>query len=171
MTLAGYKLVGRRFSWSWFLLNMIGFTTWYMFPCAPPWFAIEHGLGEPVDRTVKSSPGRLSAVDDYLGMEFFRNFYGRNSNVFGALPSLHCAYPLMCWVHSRSVFPRAHWLFLANAIVTSFAAIYLLHHYVLDALLGIFYVWFSNTVVGSLCTKIEERDELNAKSDSKTTPM
>ena len=112
---------------------------------------MEHGLSEPVNLTIKSNPGRLIAVDDYLGISYFKMFYGRNSNVFGALPSLHCAYPLLCWVHSTTALPNGHWIFLGNAILTGFAAIYLRHHYIIDALLGIFYVWVASTFVGSLC--------------------
>jgi len=109
--------------------------------------------------SVKSSPARLIAVDDYLGINYFGAFYGRSSNVHGALPSLHCAYPLLCWLYSREVFPRANILFAFNAALTGFAAIYLCHHYVIDVVLGIIYSLFCYWLVTSTADNLKLRDE------------
>ena len=42
-----------------------------------------------------SAGPNLLRVDAMLGIGYFRAFYGRASDVFGALPSLHVAYPLL----------------------------------------------------------------------------
>ena len=140
------------------LLTLLATITNYVYPVAPPWYVLENGFA-PARLDAKSSPARLAAVDDHLGIQYFRSFYGRNANVFGALPSLHCAWPISVWISSTYVFPRAHWLFLLFALNTGFAAIYLCHHYIVDILLGLFYALLSKGFVDYLCTKLEARDE------------
>lgn len=156
---AGHKYMLRKHAWSFWMVNMIGFSTYFIVPASPPWYKVNHGLGEPVDMTVKSNPARLIAVDEYLGINYFGAFYGRSSNVHGALPSLHCAYPLLTWLYSREVFPRANFLFFLNAALTGFAAVYLCHHYIIDVLLGIIYSLFTYYVVSNTADNLKLRDE------------
>ena len=136
----------------------MGQTTYFLYPAAPPWYVLKHGTG-PANLEIQSDPARLSAVDDYLGITYFSSIYSRSSNVFGALPSLHAAYPLLVWITTRSVFPKFHWFFLALAILTGFAAVYLCDHYVIDVLLGACYAATAYFCVGVVCDEIEERDE------------
>lgn len=67
---ANDKLNLRRFAWTFFITNMLGITTFYFYPAAPPWYAIEYGMG-PAKLDIPSSPARLSAVDAYLGISYF----------------------------------------------------------------------------------------------------
>ena len=91
-------------------------------------------------------------------MTYFQAIYSRSSNVFGALPSLHAAYPFLVWITSLKVFPRAHWLFLGLSLLTGFAAVYLCHHYVIDVLLGLAYATIAYFGIGAICDVVEERD-------------
>ena len=156
---SGRKYMLRKHAWSFWLVNMLGFVTYFIVPASPPWYKVNHGLVEPVDMSVKSNPARLVAVDDYLGINYFGAFYGRSSNVHGALPSLHCAYPLLTWLYSIEVFPRANILFALNAALTGFAAVYLCHHYVIDVLLGVLYSLFTYWAVCSTADNLKARDE------------
>lgn len=129
----------RRFGWGFFLLCAMGFATWYLYPAAPPWYVVKYGMG-PADLTVSGDPARLVEVDAILGIEFFAGFYRRSTNVFGAVPSLHAAFPLMVWLYVRkSALARYHWGFFAFWLLMCFSAVYLGHHYVIDVALGMVY--------------------------------
>lgn len=158
--LATDQLTLRRFGWAFFITNLMGQTTYFLYPAAPPWYALKYGTEGPADLSVESDPARLSAIDGYLGMTYFQAIYSRSSNVFGALPSLHAAYPFLVWITSLKVFPRAHWLFLGLSLLTGFAAVYLCHHYVIDVLLGLAYATIAYFGIGAICDLVEERDKI-----------
>jgi hypothetical protein len=140
----GYALylVGRdkdaqkRFAWGFFLLNVAGFVTYHLYPAAPPWYFRKYG--DRVDLQAPPSPGtHLTRVDQALGMRYFEKFYARSTDVFGAVPSLHCAYPLLMiiegWHQHKKVGRSLLILFYGSM---SFAAVYLDHHWVIDVILG-----------------------------------
>ena len=125
-------------TWGFFFVNLMGWITWIVFPAAPPWYVAEHGLG-PANMAAASSAAGAARFDAVLGVTLFHDFYARSSNVFGAMPSLHCAYPTLCalvaWGHSR----RLGFACIAFALLMYFSAVYLQHHYVLDVIAGITY--------------------------------
>jgi inositol phosphorylceramide synthase catalytic subunit len=125
-----------RFAWGFLLLNVIGFATYHLLPAAPPWYFHAHGCG--VDLATSPSEGPvLARVDALLGFGYFQGMYAKGSSVFGALPSLHCAYPLLLVIEGWRAFgPRMRAAAIAYYLAMVFAAIYLDHHWVLDALLG-----------------------------------
>lgn len=135
---AGRKLLA-RFGWTFLFLNVAGFLTYYVYPAAPPWYVADYGLG-PADMTARSSAAGAARWDALTGIPYFAGFYGRSADVFGAIPSLHVAYPLLTFLHGREL--RRRWLDAASLglfLLVSFAAVYLDHHYVLDVLLGVLY--------------------------------
>lgn len=119
------------------LVNFIGFAGYYIHPAAPPWYVAKYGfdflLGTPGD------VAGLGAFDNMTGLGIFNGLYGRNSNVFAAVPSLHSAYTLVAFIYSlRSKTPV--WMRVFLAIVTLgiwFTAVYTSHHYIIDVTLGI----------------------------------
>jgi membrane-associated phospholipid phosphatase len=126
----------QRFTWGFFLLNIAGFTTYHLYPAAPPWYF--HTYGCVVDLNAAASAGpNLLRVDAMLGMHYFQSFYGRASDVFGAVPSLHVAYPLLMilegWPRHRAL---GRTLLLAFYACMAFAAVYLDHHWIIDAVVG-----------------------------------
>jgi inositol phosphorylceramide synthase catalytic subunit len=125
-----------RFAWGFLLLNVMGFVTYHALPAAPPWYF--HARGCVVDLATRPSEGpALARVDALLGISYFHGMYAKASSVFGALPSLHCAYPLLLVIEGwRSFGPRLRTAAVAYWLVMVFSAIYLDHHWVLDALLG-----------------------------------
>jgi len=118
-------------------VNLIGFAGYYIHPAAPPWYAAKYGfefiLGTPGD------VAGLGAFDDMTGLGIFNGLYGRNSNVFAAVPSLHSAYTLVAFIYAmKSRTPV--WMRVALAVITLgiwFTAVYTSHHYIIDVLLGI----------------------------------
>lgn len=128
--------LARRFAWGFLALNVIGFVTYHLYPAAPPWYFHAHGCA--VDLAAHASEGpNLARVDDWLGVHYFAAMYSRSSAVFGAMPSLHCAYALLIVLDGWAIFSR--WMraaAVAFASLMAFAAIYLDHHWVLDVLAG-----------------------------------
>ena len=129
----------KRFGWAFVILNVSAFVTYHVLPAAPPWYFHEHGC--VVDLATKASAGPvLTRVDHLLGIAYFQGMYSKASSVFGALPSLHCAYPLLILVAGwRAYGPRLRAAGIAYYLAMVFAAIYLDHHWVLDALMGSVY--------------------------------
>jgi membrane-associated phospholipid phosphatase len=128
-----------RFTWCFLTLNVAGFVTYHLYPAAPPWYFHAHGCA--VDLLAHASEGpALARVDARLGIHYFAGMYGRSASVFGAMPSLHCAYACMVALEGWAVFGRvaraASCAFLA---LMCFSAVYLDHHWVLDVLAGLTY--------------------------------
>jgi hypothetical protein len=125
-----------RFGWCFFALNVAGFVTYQLYPAAPPWYYHAHGCA--VDLSTRASEGpNLARVDAWLGVSYFAGMYGRSTNVFGAMPSLHCAYALLVALEGWPVFAAA-WRAASVAFyaLMVFAAVYLDHHWIVDALAG-----------------------------------
>jgi membrane-associated phospholipid phosphatase len=66
--------------------------------------------------------------------------YGRSSDVFGAMPSLHVAYPLLIVLEGYGVFgPLGLFASVVFALLMAVGAVYLDHHWVLDVVAGLAY--------------------------------
>jgi hypothetical protein len=126
----------QRFAWGFVVLNAAGFVTYHLYPAAPPWYYRKYGTH--VDLDAAPSPGtHLARVDAFLGFPYFERFYGRASDIFGAVPSLHVAYPLLMiiegWGHHGGFGRSLLALFYGSMC---FSAVYLDHHWVIDIILG-----------------------------------
>lgn len=126
-----------HFALVFLLVNFIGFAGYYIHPAAPPWYVAKYGfdflLGTPGD------VAGLGAFDQMTGLGIFNGLYGRNANVFAAVPSLHSAYTLVAFIYSlRTRTPM--WMRIFLGVVTLgiwFTAVYTSHHYIIDVSLGI----------------------------------
>lgn len=140
----------QRFTWSFLALNVAGFITYHVYPAAPPWYF--HHYGCVVDLSTHASEGpNLARVDAWLGIQYFAGMYGRSSDVFGAVPSLHVAYPLLLLLDG---FRRHRWLgrvlLVWFYLSMCFAAVYLDHHWIFDIVLGSLYA----VVISSLVRRV-----------------
>jgi inositol phosphorylceramide synthase catalytic subunit len=129
----------RLFGWAFLVLNIAGFATYHLYPAAPPWYFHEHGC--TVDLNALPSEGaNLARVDALLGIHYFRDFYGRAAEVYGAVPSLHVAYPLLIVLFG---WPTLRWPGRAFAITFLLAmctaAVWLDHHWIVDIFIGLAY--------------------------------
>ena len=141
LAMAAYLFYANRrqfiyFSLTFFLVNLLGFVVYYVYPAAPPWYVQQYGF-----KFLAQTPGNtagLSRFDAYVGAGIFKALYSKSSNVFAAMPSLHSAYPLLVLYYG--VKNKLGVLNLPFALIMAgiwFAAVYTSHHYVLDVLAGI----------------------------------
>jgi inositol phosphorylceramide synthase catalytic subunit len=123
------------FAWAFAFANWISFTVWIALPVAPPWYVHAHGCD--VSLAAVPSPAGLARVDALLGFAYFSHFYARAASVFGALPSMHCAYPMLglfsAW---RGAGKKERAIHVTYALWMAASAVYLGHHWVIDVLAG-----------------------------------
>lgn len=127
----------RYVTWAFFWVNMLGYSTYYWFPAAPPWYVSDHGLGPAKLDTIASAAGAIR-FDELLGTTFFTGMYGRAADVFGAIPSLHVAYPFLSLLFAFQL-GSLRVLSVVFYLIMCFSAVYLNHHYILDILWGTTY--------------------------------
>ncbi|WP_029904941.1 phosphatase PAP2 family protein [Prevotella sp. 10(H)] len=126
-----------RFSMVFLLVNLIGFSGYYIHPAAPPWYAMNYGFEAILD-----TPGNMAGLvrfDELIGFPLFNSIYGRNANVFAAVPSLHSAYLVVVLFYA--IKEKCNWRILSIVLIFLFGiwftAVYTSHHYIIDVLLGI----------------------------------
>jgi membrane-associated phospholipid phosphatase len=122
-------------AWAFLAMNVMAIITYLAYPAAPPWYIARFGTG-PADLHAVASAAGAARFDSLIGIPFFTGFYSRNPNVFGAMPSLHVAYPLLVALVGWS---RGWWWrvpTLVYAALMAIAAVYLQHHYILDVIAG-----------------------------------
>jgi inositol phosphorylceramide synthase catalytic subunit len=150
----------RRFGWTFLLVNVAGFVTYHLYPAAPPWYFHAHGC--TVDLAAQASEGpNLTRVDAWLGVKYFAGVYGRSSDVFGSVPSLHVAYPMLVALSGWRAFGKvARALSVVFLVSMCFSAVYLDHHWVSDVVLGLLYSVIGFVFVEALATKPWQRIEI-----------
>ncbi len=130
----------RTFALCFLVVNTMGFATYFAYPAAPPWYVSSYGLG-PALANVPPAPAALARFDLLLGTHLFDRVYGSGFAAFGAIPSLHVAYPLMAAALAARM-SELRWARLPTVlffVLICFSAVYLQHHYVIDVVLGIVY--------------------------------
>ena len=135
-----HELQGKatRMIWGFFLLNIMGFATYYVFPASPPWYVSMYGLG-PARVDIPSNPAGAARFDQLLGVNVFHDMYSKAADdLHGAMPSLHVAYPLMAALYAFQ-FGKLRAFSVGFYLLMCFSAIYLNHHYITDVVFGSLY--------------------------------
>lgn len=138
---AGYLFYKNReqflqFSLTFFLVNMLGFVVYYVYPAAPPWYVQQYGFA--FNPFTPGNTAGLQRFDNFFQVHVFQGLYAKSSNVFAAMPSLHASYMAIVVYYCLK-----NRMYVAGAIASFimlgiwFAAVYTSHHYVLDVLAGI----------------------------------
>ena len=120
--------------WAMLWLNLAGYATYLVYPAAPPWYADRYGVGPAVQGAVPEAAG-AARFDAALGVTVFANYYGRNANVFGAIPSLHVGLTFLGALYAWR-FRSLRSALTALWVTVTFASVYLNHHYIVDGLVG-----------------------------------
>ena len=123
-----------RFVWVFVIANFVGFSIYYIYPAAPPWYIAARGFA--LDMSVRASAAGALRFDALVGLPIMATFYGKSADVFGAIPSLHVVYPFLALVYGFQL-PRFRIAALLYWLLVCFSAIYLDHHYVLDIIIGL----------------------------------
>jgi len=131
-----------RYSICFFLANVIGVIIYYSYPAAPPWYVDMYGFEQHLD--IPGSAAGLLRFDEMTGTSIFHGIYSKSFNVFGAMPSLHSAYPIISVYYARkSGLKIGYILLIIFMVATWFSAVYSIHHYIVDVVLGIFCAIFA----------------------------
>lgn len=126
-----------RFASAFLFVNLIGFAGYYIHPAAPPWYVMDYGFVP--DFSVGGNVAGFLRFDQLVGAEVFQSIYGKNSNVFAAVPSLHSAYVPVALYYAIKDGRSRVWIALLAMVSAGiwFSAVYSGHHYIIDVLLGI----------------------------------
>jgi hypothetical protein len=136
------------------LLAMVGFTTYALFPAAPPWMASELGAIAPTTRSI-------GVIWSHIPITHFNSLFEKGSeyaNAVAAVPSLHAAYTLLIALY---LWRFAPWwgrvLLAAYPWAMAFALVYTSEHYFVDILLGWVYCAVAYAAVNRLADRIAVR--------------
>jgi hypothetical protein len=125
-----------HFSLTFLFVNLIGFCIYYLHPAAPPWYVSQYGFALHL-HTPGSAAG-LARFDQLVNLNVFGSIYSKNSNVFAAIPSLHCAYPVIVLYYGlKARCGLFNYFFGLFMLGIWFAAVYSGHHYTIDVILGV----------------------------------
>jgi len=125
-----------NFSLVFLFVNLIGFCIYYIHPAAPPWYVANYGFD--ADFSIGGQTAGLERFDQIIGFKLFGSIYSRNSNVFAAMPSLHCSYPVVVMFYALKVNVKwMRYIFALFMVGIWFSAVYSGHHYVTDVIAGI----------------------------------
>ena len=120
-----------------------------------PEYVSQYGLG-PARLDIHPEAAAALRFDALFGTHFFNEMYGRGVDVYGAYPSLHAAYPFIVLVVALAESADLRWARIPAAAffaLMCLSAVYLQHHYLTDAVLGVAYaavtLWLATR--GALC--------------------
>jgi membrane-associated phospholipid phosphatase len=148
----------RHYLWAFALANFMSFAMWLAVPAAPPWYIRAHGCA--IDLGAAPSAAALLRVDQYLGIDYFQRFYSRTASVFGAMPSMHCAYPMLGLLTAwNKIGWKTRPIHVAYVISMATAAVYLDHHWILDAVAGWLCAGVAVFVSGRVLARVTVRTE------------
>jgi hypothetical protein len=139
----------RHYLWAFAIANFISFFVWMAFPAAPPWYVRAHGCH--VSMTDLPSAAGLLRVDQLFGMHYYESLYSRAASVFGAMPSMHCAYPMLGLLTAwRAATWKTRPIHLLYAVTMFVGSNYLDHHWLWDGIAGVSLAFVSVWLAGRL---------------------
>ena len=125
-----------RFKYAFIFCIYSGLCIYLFMPTMPPWLASAHQLIQPVQNLFTS----------LLKHQFspLLNFF--DTNPVAAMPSLHVAFPFLCFLSLRYHYGRRAWPALIYALSMIFATLYLGAHFIADILAGILLASLAYTI-------------------------
>jgi hypothetical protein len=142
------------------VVALMGFTTYALFPAAPPWMASELGELAPTTRLI-------GIIWSHIPIGNFNSLFEKGeaySNQVAAVPSLHGAYTLLVALILWPIVTRwwGRVLLAAYPLAMAFALVYTAEHYFVDILLGWIYTlvayWAVTRFFSSIAARRESRD-------------
>ena len=100
----------------------------YIVPTAPPWMLAK-----------MPKEGNFARFDEFMNIKLFNTIYSASPLVCGSFPSLHVAWPTIILFTEPWIGRMFCWL---HILLIAVAAVYSMHHYVIDLVFGVFLAWF-----------------------------
>ena len=129
------RKIGFDYWLSFLFANLIGFMGYIFYPAAPPWYFLEYG--NELLQNMGGSAAGLARFDEFIGYPLYTNLYTQGTNTFGAMPSMHAAFPLILVFYSLKF---KNWWVTSIAFISLigiwYGAVYTSHHYVIDIIFG-----------------------------------
>jgi hypothetical protein len=127
------------------LTNLVGFVVFWVYPVAPP----------------RMLPGFVDtvAVTHAIG-SWHTGTLAQAANEFAAMPSLHVAWALWCYVAIRRAWPDNRWATVAAAVHVALTAVCVIataNHYMLDALAGALTAVVCFALAKAIATALQRR--------------
>lgn len=154
-----------EFMAAFLVLALAGFATYVLFPAAPPWWAADHGYLAHVYKVKDSGIGITSSMSISALFSWFWSHGGWDQ--FGAVPSEHAAFPFLCFLYARRVWPRAGWILLGYCIPVWVAVVYLGEHYAIDVIVGVVYAICAYVLIR---TVLGRRAEAHGSAQAQAAP-
>jgi PAP2 superfamily len=136
------------------VVAMMGFTTYALFPAAPPWMASQLGAMEPSTRAI-------GIIWSHIPIAHFNTLFEKGtqySNSVAAVPSLHAGYTLLITLFLWKLVPRwGRVLLFLYPWAMAFALVYTSEHYFVDILLGWIYCVIAFFAVKFAADRLAER--------------
>jgi hypothetical protein len=144
----------RRYVVTVSVIAMMGFTTYALFPAAPPWMASQLGELEPTTRSI-------GIIWSHIPVAHFNTLFEKGTqyaNSVAAVPSLHAAYTLLIALFLWRFAPWWGRVLLAlYPWAMAFALVYTSEHYFVDILLGWGYCLIGYLAVNRIADRIAKR--------------
>ena len=163
-------LVNKRlfieYSVAFLLVNLLGFTIYYLYPAAPPWYVEIYGFDLHIG--VQGNRAGLIRFDELIGLPIFEGIYNKNANVLAAMPSLHSAYPVIVLFYAIKKHLGLFIKTLFSIFIAGiwFSAVYSGHHYIIDVIAGATLALFTvflvdyvirNNTINNILLKLEKQ--------------
>jgi hypothetical protein len=148
-----------RFVAALLLMCFMAFVTYLFWPSAPPWYQL-HDVVKVNDQTVHALWGYT------LVSPIYHSF---NSNPFAAFPSLHAAFPMLAAVYAWQRYRLLSVGLVLWTVAVILSIVYLGEHYVVDALVSVFYV-AAATIIVEAVSRMRARRALRRTVARPATP-
>ncbi len=148
-------------------LTFIGYITYVLYPAMPPWMTSQFGHLPPTTRIIDQVWAHLHS---HLGQSLFAGGDSFDNNV-AAMPSLHCAYPmLICLFFWKGSSPRKRVLLAAYPMFMAFSLIYTGEHFFIDIVVGWIYAALTVYVGNKLLDRWDARRQRKLASELGVMP-
>jgi membrane-associated phospholipid phosphatase len=136
-----------EFMVAFLILSLAGFATFVLFPAAPPWIAADWWHKFPHVYRIFAVGTSVFGPHQSFSVLYKWMWQHGGWDLFGAVPSEHAAFPFLCFLYARRIWPGVSALILAYCACVWVAVIYLGEHYAMDVIAGVAYAIVTYVVV------------------------
>lgn len=155
-----------EFMVAFLILSLAGFATFVLFPAAPPWIAADWWHYFPHVYRIFSVATTVFGPHQSFSILYQWMWQHGGWDLFGAVPSEHAAFPFLCFLYARRVWPRAGLIVLPYCACVWVAVVYLGEHYAADVIAGVLYAAVAYVLVARVVapswTSKPDREPLRA---------